>query len=217
MVGMAALAELRQGSLEVTPERVSLRGTGPDPATSAKVEALLAAKIDGTTAVDIGYDAESAAKAAIVTGAAEPVQSCAEDIAAILQAGSIQFAAGSAEIEPASEGVILAIADVLRGCPRAHFEIGGYTDSRGGAEANLRLSQDRADAVAAALRKAALPEITLTARGYGAEQPVADNGTEAGRALNRRIAFRPLGAAGIPEPAAAPGPTDQAEARHGPQ
>ena len=48
------------------------------------------------------------------------------------------FAAGSADIVPESRGVIAAIADVLRGCPGAAFEIGGHTDSQGPREANQR-------------------------------------------------------------------------------
>lgn len=213
LVGMAALAELKRGELQVTPDRVSLQGTGAAADTGAKVEALLAAKIGGGAAVDIGYDPATAAKAAIVTiPGTEAPQSCAEDIAAILKSGSIQFAPGSAAIEPESQGVILAIADVLRSCPQASFEIAGHTDSQGSADYNRQLSQQRADAVAAALRKVGLPDITLTAAGYGAERPIADNGAEAGRAQNRRIEFSPVAA-----PVAAAANSQPTEARYGPQ
>ncbi len=188
--GVAALAELNRGALEVTPEAVSLTGESHDAAADARVEALLAAKVGGAAHVDVRYDAV-AAKAAVLTARAAP-KICADEIGAILAAGSIKFAPGSAEIEPESQGVILAIADALRGCPNAGFEIGGHTDSQGRAETNQELSEARANAVAVALRKAAPPLIELSARGYGSERPIADNGTEEGRARNRRIEFTPI-------------------------
>ena len=190
LVGVAALAELREGALEVTPDKVSLSGEGDDAEANARVEALLAAKVGGATTVDVRFDAAAAKIAAPpepATRAAPEI--CAEEIGAILAAGSIQFAPGSAEIEPESEGVILAIANALRGCPSAAFEIGGHTDARGSVEANQRLSEARATAVADALRKAAPPMITLSAKGYGSARPIAGNDTDAGRSRNRRIEF----------------------------
>ena len=116
---------------------------------------------------------------------------------------SIRFAAGSAEIVPESAGLIAAIADVLRGCPGAEFEIAGHTDAQGPEAVNLQLSEDRAAAVVAALQAEDLPLVSLTARGYGPSQPVADNQTSEGRATNRRIEFR-LGPPSAPEPADLP-------------
>ena len=85
--------------------------------------------------------------------------------------------------------MIAAIADVLRGCPGANFEIGGHTDSQGSAEANQQLSDVRSQAVLAALEAEDLPFVGLSARGFGADDPVADNASESGRAENRRIEF----------------------------
>ena len=69
------------------------------------------------------------------------------------------------------------------------MEIGGHTDSEGSESGNQRLSQERAEAVLAALRERDLPLPEVTARGYGESAPVADNATAEGRAQNRRIAF----------------------------
>ncbi len=203
LVGMAALAELTEGVLEVTPDKVSLTGESDDTEASGRVEALLAAKVGGAATVDVRFEAPAARPAEPAPRAAPEI--CAEEIAAILAAGSIQFAPGSTEIEPASQGVILAIGNALRGCPRASFEVGGYTDAQGGTEANQRLSEARATAVVEALRKAAPPMIALSAKGYGSEQPIADNDTEAGRSRNRRIEFTllppPAQATAVPAPA----------------
>lgn len=216
LVGVAALSELSEGTLEITPDRVLLRGRGADVETNARVEALLAEKLGESGAAELGI-APPPAPAPTPTPAADPAPAedpaersahCAEDATAILADGQILFAPGSAEIDPESEGTIQAIADVLRACPRGGFEIGGHTDAQGAAESNLRLSERRAEAVVAALRADAPGSLRLTARGYGAERPIADNGTSEGRARNRRITFEVAGGAGAPavEPDSAPEP-----------
>ncbi len=191
LVGVAALSELREGQLEVTKDKVSLSGKVADAEADKRVSELLRAKLGDQAAVSITQTPPAAAQPA-PTAAVTPPRACADEIAAILESGSIQFAAGSAEIEPDSKGVILAITDVMRGCPRSGFEIRGYTDSQGQEQENLRLSEARAAAVLAAIQGENLPDVTLTAKGLGEADPVADNGTEAGRARNRRIEFVPI-------------------------
>jgi outer membrane protein OmpA-like peptidoglycan-associated protein len=68
----------------------------------------------------------------------------------------------------------------------------GHTDNVGNAETNQTLSEQRAKAVAAALAARGVPADRLLARGFGANRPVGDNTTEAGRAANRRIAYKAL-------------------------
>jgi OOP family OmpA-OmpF porin len=202
LAAVEALAALDQGKVTVTAEEVAIDGWGLEPDVADRVEALLAAKVGAGAAVEVAYNAEAAAAAEL---AARPrPELCADQVNAILEAGSIQFAAGSAEIVPESRGVIAAIADVLRGCPGADFEIGGHTDSQGSPEGNQRLSEARAQAVLDALRASDLPLVRLTARGFGAATPVGDNASEAGRARNRRIEFTLVPDAPPAEVAAAP-------------
>jgi cobalt-zinc-cadmium efflux system protein len=121
--------------------------------------------------------------------AAAPDVVCLRRIEAVLADGGIEFAPGSAEIAPESAVVIDGIADALGGCPEVAMEVGGHTDSEGSESGNERLSQQRADAVLAALRARGLALPMVTAHGYGESEPVADNATPEGRAANRRIAF----------------------------
>lgn len=78
---------------------------------------------------------------------------------------------------------------MLARCPDAQLSVTGYTDAEGSDRRNLALSQDRAEAVVAALRTRGAPLAGLTAVGRGEADPIADNATAEGRAKNRRIAF----------------------------
>ena len=82
------------------------------------------------------------------------------------------------------------MAEILKAYPNVTIKLGGYTDNTGDLQANLRLSQQRADAVMADLVKLGVDAGRMKAEGYGQEHPVADNSTVEGRAKNRRIDIR---------------------------
>jgi outer membrane protein OmpA-like peptidoglycan-associated protein len=100
------------------------------------------------------------------------------------------FATGSASLEPASTEQLTNIAAILQSYPKVDIRIGGYTDNTGDPAVNLTLSQERATTVMGELAKLDVDPSRMDAKGYGEEHPVADNATEAGRALNRRISLR---------------------------
>jgi len=72
------------------------------------------------------------------------------------------------------------------------IEVAGHTDSMGSDAYNMKLSQQRADAVRNFLISRGVSADRLTAKGYGESQPVADNATEEGRFKNRRVELAPL-------------------------
>ena len=117
------------------------------------------------------------------------VRSTEDALREVLSAGSVTFASGTATLTPASRSILDAVADVLGRSPTVSAEVQGHTDAEGDAEANRRLSQRRADAVAAYLVGAGVPGPALRARGYGEAEPLATNDTEGGRARNRRVVF----------------------------
>ena len=100
------------------------------------------------------------------------------------------FDTGKATLQPASEEQLTNIAAILKAYPQVKIRIGGYTDNTGDPTANLQLSEQRADNVMAELARLGIEPGRMTAKGYGAEDPIADNSTEEGRQKNRRISLR---------------------------
>lgn len=105
----------------------------------------------------------------------------------------ILFEFNSDEITPDSYNLLDKIGEVLEKHPGWVIEIAGHTDSIGTESYNKKLSQRRAKAVKnyIAGNFDVIPA-NLTAQGYGESQPIADNGTEQGRAQNRRVEFRKI-------------------------
>ncbi len=101
----------------------------------------------------------------------------------------LTFDAGLATLKASSLEQLRNIAAVLKAYPKVRARIGGYTDNSGDEEANLKLSENRADDVMRELRGRGIDEARLDAKGYGDAHPVADNATEAGREKNRRVSL----------------------------
>jgi outer membrane protein OmpA-like peptidoglycan-associated protein len=100
------------------------------------------------------------------------------------------FDTGKATLQTASLEQLTNIAAILKAYPQVRIRIGGYTDNTGDPAANLRLSEERANNVMDELVKLGIDPERMNARGYGAQNPVADNSTEDGRQKNRRISLR---------------------------
>ena len=104
------------------------------------------------------------------------------------------FPSGRATLSSQASAEIGKIAEVLRQAPERRLTIEGHTDNAGSESANQRLSEERAEAVAAALIAAGVDPNRIDKVGYGSSQPVAENTTSAGRAQNRRVEIVILGA-----------------------
>lgn len=103
----------------------------------------------------------------------------------------VQFETGTAVLRPESDAVLGEVAAVLAEHPEIELlEVQGHTDEHGGPALNRKLGQDRAASVVTWLIAHGVDRYRLAARGYGSDQPIADNSTEEGRAKNRRVAFR---------------------------
>ena len=99
----------------------------------------------------------------------------------------VNFDTGKSTIKPDSAKTLDDAAAALKTAGDLHVEVAGHTDNVGTPEANQRLSQERAQAVMAALVERGIKADRMTAKGYGQSSPIADNRTEDGRAINRRV------------------------------
>lgn len=99
----------------------------------------------------------------------------------------ILFDTGKATLQAASEGPLDQVLKLLQEDASLKVRIEGHTDNVGGAAANQTLSEKRAQTVRDWLVAHGIAAERLTAQGYGAAKPVADNTSDDGRAKNRRV------------------------------
>ena len=101
----------------------------------------------------------------------------------------INFNVNSADLKPESMGVIGDVVKYMKEHGDLKIEIDGHTDSDGGDDANMKLSQARADAVKNAMVKAGIDSARISTKGLGESKPMASNDTPQGKAENRRVEF----------------------------
>ena len=105
---------------------------------------------------------------------------------------NVNFRTGSAVLLPAVRRELDKIALGIKGTPNSRWEIGGYTSSVGRPATNLRLSQRRANAVRNYLITKGVAAASVTAVGYGQQNPIGNNRTAAGRRQNMRVEIKRL-------------------------
>ncbi len=116
-----------------------------------------------------------------------------EEAGQIVILEKVYFDTDSATIQQRSYELLDEVAQVLKDNPQLErVEVAGHTDSAGDYGYNKQLSQRRAESVRSYLIDRGIDGGRLTAKGYGPDEPIADNGSEAGRSQNRRVEFKIL-------------------------
>jgi OmpA-OmpF porin, OOP family len=165
------------------------------PDTQAEMEKLRASR--DALAAQVAKLTEEAAKfvpaAAPAPAPVSPAKaSCEGAVGKLLADDAIRFDPNSAEISKTAFGLIKKLADAAKPCVESSamaLVISGHTDNQGSPKSNLDLSQRRAETVRKAFAALGLNADSMSAKGFGESQPVADNRSEKGRLANRRIAF----------------------------
>jgi len=103
----------------------------------------------------------------------------------------VHFAFNRAKIRPEDRPVLDEAAETIKAAPNTRIDVNGYCDAIGGMRYNQRLSERRANAVAAYLEDKGIPSSQLMPQGFGKTHFVAPNDTAEGRAQNRRVELVP--------------------------
>jgi outer membrane protein OmpA-like peptidoglycan-associated protein len=148
--------------------------------------AIIGAAIGGTAGAAIGHymDRQAAEIRRDIKDAR--VERVGEGIKITFNSG-ILFDVGSHALKPVARNNIDQLAMVLNKYKDTEILIEGHTDSTGSESMNMRLSNRRASSVSRQLKSQGVVGRRITINGYGENQPVADNGTSAGRRSNRRV------------------------------
>lgn len=168
------VSRLEVWTIEVDDGTVAIEGLGGDPDVVSAVDVLVvevvAGELDIVTAVEVAPEAVAAQLTDLVEGM---------DL----------FEPGTANLTADGSALFDTVIGILERNPSSILVVEAHTDGQGNAGANLVLSQQRADVVVAYLVSGGIDPERLTATGFGAQQPLATDGTEEGRARNRRIVF----------------------------
>lgn len=102
----------------------------------------------------------------------------------------LTFDTGKSSLKPSSKATLIELSQILNDNPELNLDVIGHTDNVGSAESNLKLSQERSDAVIAALASEyGINPARLNPIGKGQSQPISSNDTDKGKATNRRVEF----------------------------
>ncbi|MDO3378615.1 OmpA family protein [Geoalkalibacter halelectricus] len=156
---------------------------------STLIGAGIGAVVGGVTGGAIGRymeQQEAALQQAVAGVEGASVQRNVNTIALTFKS-DILFDINSATIKPGAYDEINRVANVLNQYPQTNILIAGHTDSTGSESYNQQLSERRAQSVKSALQGQGVSPMRMTTIGYGESRPIADNSTEFGRQLNRRV------------------------------
>lgn len=171
------LKKVSQGKLSVRGTQVDLIGKMSNPneiqPTTAIFQALVQPPYRFNSQISV-----NAAEQAVVDNA--------------LKNRIIEFESGSAVLLAAGTQILDEMVIALNKVQGKNVKIIGHTDSQGNPEKNIKLSQERAEAVKQYLIAKGIVATRLSTEGMGANKPVADNATDEGRRKNRRIEFEVL-------------------------
>lgn len=191
---LPSLAQLEQPGVTIEGQQLTLSGEAPDAPTRDALVDEVNGRFDSLSLVEnieiarLEPDVTRPEMAADTDTAVAPAAAL-RDAWRELPTTDILFEPGSDRLTEGSREFLNRVADLLREHPDVPIAIEGHTDGTGSSDANLRLSQLRANAVRDHLLSADIPYAQLKSYGYGEGVPIADNRTTAGRTANRRIEF----------------------------
>jgi len=159
-----------------------------DDAVERRQHALIGAGVGALAGGAVGYymDQQEAKLRAELEGTGVSVTRMGDNIT-LNMPGNVTFATDSSDLRPAFFGVLNSVGKVLTEFDQTVVEVAGHTDSTGSDSHNLGLSQRRANTVSEYLYTQGILDQRIISVGMGEHHAIADNTTEEGRQMNRRV------------------------------
>lgn len=176
----AALEQSRRSQQELAQARQSNQQTTSQLATANAAAAAAEQREQDRTASDNARLAELEAQLSELNARPTPR-------GMVVTLGDVLFNTGQSQLLAGASENMRRLAEFMTANPEQNADIEGYTDSVGSATSNYALAQRRADSVKAELVNLGVASNRLTTRSFGADNPVADNDTQTGRQMNRRV------------------------------
>lgn len=187
----AELAAAREAQLkaEAAAQSAEQRAAAQQAAAKAAAEqAALQAKEQAAREEAARAQAATAAlRAQLLQQLNEVLQTTDTPRGLVVNMADVLFQTGKYALSQDAQLKLAKLTGIIQAHPGLNLAIEGHTDTTGSADFNMKLSQQRADGVRQFLISQGLSPDTITAKGLGQENPVADNSTAAGRKLNRRV------------------------------
>ena len=174
----AAMAAQREAESQRTAEQAQVEAEQAKALAASSVTAAELARREAELAVE---------QANTLRRQLENLQLRQTESGVVVTLGDVLFETGETDLRSEAMESLVEVVDLLQSEPDKQIRIEGHTDSTGNEEANLLISQQRADAVLEALVSLGVDADRVTSVGMGQDFPIASNDTEDGRAQNRRV------------------------------
>jgi len=156
---------------------------------NAALGAVIGAAVGGTAGGLIGHKMDQQARQIQESVPGATVERVGEGIKVVLNENAVRFDFDKSTLTPTARKNLDQIISIFKQYPDTNIGIFGYTDAKGADQYNLNLSENRAKSVADYLASNGISSSRFTIKGFGKADPIGDNSTESGRALNRRVEF----------------------------
>ncbi|MFZ3216718.1 MAG: OmpA family protein [Candidatus Acidiferrales bacterium] len=153
----------------------------------AKQAALKAKEQAAKDEAERAREATAALRAQLLRQLNDVLQTTDTPRGLVVNMADVLFQTGKYELSSDAQLKLAKLSGIIQAHPGLNLAIEGYTDTTGTADFNMTLSQQRSDAVRQFLIAQGLSPDSITSKGLGEADPIADNSTAAGRKLNRRV------------------------------
>ena len=176
----AAQSAQQKAAAEIAAQQAAAKAAAEQAALQAKEQAA-------REEVARAQAATAALRAKLLQQLNEVLQTTDTTRGLVVNMADVLFQTGKYALSQDAQLKLAKLSGIIQAHPGLNLAIEGHTDTTGAADFNMKLSQQRADTVREFLIAQGLSPDTITAKGMGEDNPVADNSTAAGRKQNRRV------------------------------